>query len=248
MFVCYLSLTTKNTLLVWMHLSLYSLQILSVIKSLRFRGWRLATRTLSSLRRFSMGLRSGDWLGHSRTLMCFFLSHSFVTLAVCFGSLSCWNTHPWPIFNALAGFNALALTVHGPVHRPFDAMQLSCPLSRKTPPKHNVFTSMFDSGDGVLGVIGSMSPPPNTASWVDAKELDFGLIWPQLSSSVSFTQFSSEQGRRIRGRDTRYVSLPISATTKLSLAIIFIKKCKYVFVMSDASERSYHWHIPKKLK
>ncbi len=102
-----------------------SLQILS--KSLRFRGWCLATRTFRSLHRFSMGLRSGDWLGHSRTLMCFFLSHSFVALAVCFGSLSCWNTHPWPIFNALA------LTVHGPVHRPFDAVQLSSPLSRKTP-------------------------------------------------------------------------------------------------------------------
>ncbi len=38
---------------------------------------------------------------------------------------------------------------------------------------------MFDGGDGVLGVIGSIPPPPNTASWVDAKELDFGLIWPQ---------------------------------------------------------------------
>uniref|UniRef100_A0A8C8JE37 non-specific serine/threonine protein kinase n=1 Tax=Oncorhynchus tshawytscha TaxID=74940 RepID=A0A8C8JE37_ONCTS len=35
---------------------------------------------------------------------------------------------------------------------------------RKTPPKHNVSTSMFDSGDGVLGVIGSIPPPPNTAS------------------------------------------------------------------------------------
>ncbi len=59
----------------------------------------------------------------------------------------------------------------GPVHRPFDAVQLSCPLSRKPPPKHNVSTSMFDSGYGVLGVIGSILPPPNTAS---------------------FTQFSSE--------------------------------------------------------
>ncbi len=38
---------------------------------------------------------------------------------------------------------------------------------------------MFDGGDGVLGDIGSIPPPPNTASWVDAKELDFGLIWPQ---------------------------------------------------------------------
>ncbi len=53
------------------------------------------------------------------------------------------------------------------------------PLSRKTPPKHNVSTSMFDGGDGVLWVIGSIPPPPNTTSWVDAKELDFGLIWPQ---------------------------------------------------------------------
>ncbi len=82
-------------------------------------------------------------------------------------------------FQCPGWFNALALMVHGPVHRPFDAVQLSCPLSRKTPPKHNVSTSMFDSGDGVLGVIGSIPPPPNTASWVDAKELDFGLIWPQ---------------------------------------------------------------------
>ncbi len=73
-------------------LSHSSLQILS--KSLRFPGWRLATRTFSSLHRFSMGWRSGDWLGHSRTLMCFLLSHSFVALAVCFGSLSCWTTHP----------------------------------------------------------------------------------------------------------------------------------------------------------
>ncbi len=73
-----------------------------------------------------MGLRSGDWLCHFRTLMCFFLSHSFVAMAVCFGSLSCWNIHPRLIFNALA------LTVHGPIHHPFDAVQLSCPLCRKT--------------------------------------------------------------------------------------------------------------------
>ncbi len=118
--------------------------------------------------------------------MCFFLTHSFVALAVCFGSLSCWNIHPRSIFNALAGFNVLALMVHGPVHRSFDAVQLSCPLSWKTPPKHNVSTSMFDGGDGVLGVIGSIPPPPNTASWVDAS-------WILVSyDHNTFTQFSSE--------------------------------------------------------
>ncbi len=84
--------------LVGNHRGLDVLQILS--KSLRFQGWHLAT--FSSLHRFYMGLRSGDWLGHSRTLMCFFLSHSFVALTVCFGLLSCWNTihnpfsMPWP--------------------------------------------------------------------------------------------------------------------------------------------------------
>ncbi len=54
----------------------------------RFRGWRLATRTFGSLHRFSMRLRSGDWLGHCWTIMCFFLSHSFIALFVCIGSLS----------------------------------------------------------------------------------------------------------------------------------------------------------------
>uniref|UniRef100_A0A674F8T3 Pyruvate dehydrogenase phosphatase regulatory subunit n=1 Tax=Salmo trutta TaxID=8032 RepID=A0A674F8T3_SALTR len=52
-------------------------------------GCRWATRTFNSLQRFSMGLRSGDWLGHSRTLKCFLRSHSFVARAVCLGSLSC---------------------------------------------------------------------------------------------------------------------------------------------------------------
>ena len=42
-------------------------------------------------------------------------------------------------------------------------------------PKHNVSTSMLDGGDGVLGVF-SILHPPNAASRVDAKELDFGLI------------------------------------------------------------------------
>ncbi len=115
----------------------------------------LIQRPESSLRRHKLGLTSQSICSKDdktrftcvhRPLMCF-LSHSFVALAVCFGSLSCWKTwfyHPRPIFNALA------LTGHGPVHRPFDAVQLSCPLSRKTPPKHNFSTSVFDGGDNVF--------------------------------------------------------------------------------------------------
>ncbi len=57
--------------------------------------------SFSSLHRCSIGFRSGDWLGHSRTLNCFLRSHSLAALAVCLGSLSCWKTQPRPIFNAL---------------------------------------------------------------------------------------------------------------------------------------------------
>ena len=70
----------------------YPLQILKVP--------RLSLGSFRSLHRFLMGFRSGEWLGHSRTLICFFLSHSFVALAVCVGSLSYWKTHPRPIFSA----------------------------------------------------------------------------------------------------------------------------------------------------
>ncbi len=71
-------------------------------RAVMFWGCRWATRTFNSLQRFSMGLRSGDWLGHSRTLKCFLQSPSFVARAVCLESLSCWKTQPRFIFNALA--------------------------------------------------------------------------------------------------------------------------------------------------
>ncbi len=102
-------------------LSHSSLQILfQVIKVSRLM---FGNSNLHLLHIFSIGLRSVVWLGHSRTLMCFFLSHFFVDLAVCFGSLSCWNTHPRPIFNALA------LMVHrymAPSIVPL--MRCSCPV------------------------------------------------------------------------------------------------------------------------
>ena len=114
-----------------------SLQILS--KSLRFQGCCLAT--FSFLHRFSMGFRSGDWLGHSRTLICFFLSLSFVALAVCFGSLSCWKSHLRPKEVVTQNFR-----VHGPIHPPLDTVKSSCPLSWETPPKDKVAPPCFTVG------------------------------------------------------------------------------------------------------
>ncbi len=80
-------------------------------RAVMFWGCRWATRTFNSLQRFSMGWRSGDWLGHSRTLKCFLRSHSFVARAVCLGSLSCWKTEPRFIFNALADGRRFSLKI-----------------------------------------------------------------------------------------------------------------------------------------
>ncbi len=60
-------------------------------------------------------------------------------------------------------------------------MRCSCPvpLAEKHPQSIMFPPPCLTVGMVFLGVIGSIPPPPNTASWVDAKELDFGLIWPQ---------------------------------------------------------------------
>src|SRR4029434_1368478 len=70
-------------------------------------------------------------------------------------------------------------TLHGPIHSSLDAVET---LGRETAPKHNVSTSMLDDGDGVIF---SILLPPNAASRVDAKELDFGLICPHPVSKPS---------------------------------------------------------------
>ncbi len=143
-------------------LSHSSIQVFS--RSFRFWGCRWATRSFSSLHRFSIGFRSGDSLGHSRTLKCFLRSHSLVALAVCLGSLSCWKTQPRPIFNALTEVVAQNLVIHGPIHPPLNTVQSSCPLCRKAPPKHDVSTPMLHGWDGVLGIVLILLLPPNTAS------------------------------------------------------------------------------------
>ena len=151
-----------------------SMQISS--RAVMFLDLRWATRTFNSLQRFSMGLRSGDWLGHSRTLKCFLRSHSCV-----FGVIvmlkdpatfhlqcPCW----WKeVFTQ-------NLTIHGPIHSFRHTDQTSWSLGRKTAPKHDVSTPMLHCRYGVLWMQLSILSPPNTTSWVFTKKLYFGFIWP----------------------------------------------------------------------
>ncbi len=123
-------------------------------RAVMFWGCRWATRTFNSLQRFSMGLRSGDWLGHSRTLKCFLRSHSFVARAVCLGGVIVMLKDP-------ATFHLQCpcwwkevftqnLTIHGPIHSFLYTDQSFWSLCRKTAPKHDVSTPMLHSRYGVL--------------------------------------------------------------------------------------------------
>ncbi len=49
-----------------------------------------------------LGFKSGLWLGHSRTVTELLWSHSFVILAVCLGSLSCWKANLRPSLRSWA--------------------------------------------------------------------------------------------------------------------------------------------------
>ena len=64
-------------------------------------GHLLWTLIFSSFQRFSIGFKSADWLGHSNSLIFFLWNQLRVSLAICLGSLSCWNVHPRFIFSIL---------------------------------------------------------------------------------------------------------------------------------------------------
>ncbi len=152
-----------------------SVQVFS--RFFRFWGCRWATRSFSSLHRFSIGFRSGDWLGHSRTLKCFLRSYSLVALAVCLGSLSCWKTQPRPIFNDLTeGRRLLAkiLRYMAPSILPSIRCSRPVPFTEKHP-QSMIFHPLLHGWDGVLGIV-LILLPLNTASGVYTKKLYFGLI------------------------------------------------------------------------
>ena len=68
-------------------------------------GFHWCPAIFKSYHRFSIGLRWGLWLGHSKKCKCFPLNHSTVTLAVCLGSLSCWKVNLRPSLKSLEDWN-----------------------------------------------------------------------------------------------------------------------------------------------
>lgn len=112
------------------------------------------------------------------TFMLFFFTHYFVALALCFGLLSWWKTHPQPIVC-------------------FWLREGSVTLAEKQPIKQNVSTSALDHRDVVFGSYSEFLFSITPLSRVHARELDFGFIsesyrcscicsfltfWPKLPS------------------------------------------------------------------
>jgi len=126
-----------------------------------------------------IGFRSGDWLGHARTLICFLQSHSLVILAVCFGSLSA-STH-LQCFNWGKEVVPQNLPIHGHSYPLLNIVQLPCPMCRKTPPKHDATTPMLHSRDSVLGMVLIILLHPNRVTGIMTKI----LFWSHLTTWLS---------------------------------------------------------------
>lgn len=127
-----------------------------------FLGCHLGNWGFSSLYRFSIGMRPGDWLGHSMTLISFLWSHFFVALAVYFELLPCGKTYPRHI---------QYVTVHGSLMVPSMWWSRPLPIVEKSP-NHNISTSVLGCGDGVLWVILSSSQFPRSPSVLLQPECD----------------------------------------------------------------------------
>ena len=128
-----------------------------------------------------MGFRSGDWLGHFRTLICFFLSYSFVALAVCFGSLSCWKTHPRPIFSALTEGRRLSPKISrymAPFILPSIRWSRPVPFAEKHPQSIRFPPPCFTVGMVFLGLYSAFL-------FLESSWCQIALFWSHQTTSPS---------------------------------------------------------------
>ncbi len=147
-----------------------SLQILS--SSVRLDGKRWWTAIFRSLQRCSIGFKSGLWLGHSRTVTELLWSHSFVILAVCLGSLSCWkvNLRPslrsWALWRRFSSRISLYLAAF---IFPSIATSRPVPAAEKHPPQLDAATTMLHCWDCIGQVMSSAWFSPHIPLRIKAK-------------------------------------------------------------------------------
>lgn len=89
--------STSSAHLDWGMFGHFSLQ--NCYNSVTFCGEQQWTVLFKSIHRFSIGFKSGLWLGRSSTFIFLSLSHCVVLLVVCLRSLSCWKMNYLPVFS-----------------------------------------------------------------------------------------------------------------------------------------------------
>ncbi len=130
-----------------------------------------------------MGFRSGDWLGHPRTSICFVSSLSSPSLQRAWGRCRVETPSVAP--------NTADIPRHGsyqpicPVcdgnHLPVDAYKVACPRALKTAPQHDAATTMLDGRDGVLGLECLSLFSPHCLGCIVPKKFYLHLIRPEYS-------------------------------------------------------------------
>lgn len=139
-------------------------------------GFVACTARFKSPHSISLGLRSGLWLGYSRTLHFLVFSQSLVDLLVCFGSLSCCKVQFRFSFNSSDGFTCSSSTLwyRGKIHGGFYDGELARSCCNKASPNHDTSTSMLFLVWG-----GFVWFTPNMSSVLVSKWFTFRLICPK---------------------------------------------------------------------
>ncbi len=121
-----------------------------------------------------MGLRSGDWLGHSRYLEMLLTKPLLRCPGRCVWD-HCHAERPSHVSSSMpllmeGGFHSKSHDTWPHSFFPLHRSVVLVPL-QKNSPKAWCFHPMLHSRYGVLS-------PPNTTSWVFTKKFCFGFIWP----------------------------------------------------------------------
>ncbi len=135
------------------------------------------TTIFRSLQRCSIGFKSGLWLGHSRTVTELLWSHSFVILAVCLGSLSCWKVNLWPNLRSWALWrrfsSRISLYLAAFI---FSSIATSRPVPAAEKHPHSM---MLHCWDCIGQVMSSAWFSPHIPLRIKAKKFYLGLIRPE---------------------------------------------------------------------
>ncbi len=148
-----------------------------------FRAWMDCLRSCHSI---SIGFKSWLWLGHSKTLILFFLSHSEVDLLVCLGSLSCCinqvrlslrsQTDGWTF-----SFRIFWLCrIHGSINYGKSSRSWSC----KAAPDHHTTTTIFDCWYDVLFMKYYVGFMLDVTGHTPSKKFNFCLMSSQVKSPL----------------------------------------------------------------